>query len=111
MGIKKLFIVGVGRSGTTLLQSMLNAHPEICFTPETHFVKRYLVPHLSGNKCFSKANLIQSLAEDKYFSRLDVPLNDVIEKLDTIIKNQELILKHLKIEKKKNPTVILNDDN
>ena len=91
MGIKKLFIVGVGRSGTTLLQSMLNAHPEICFTPETHFVKRYLVPHLSGNKCFSKANLIQSLAEDKYFLRLDVPLNDVIEKLDTELTNKDLI--------------------
>ena len=32
-----VFIVGVGRSGTTLLQSILSAHPRIAVTPETHF--------------------------------------------------------------------------
>ncbi len=36
-----IFIVGVGRSGTTLAQSMLNAHPQVCFPPETHFLRRY----------------------------------------------------------------------
>ena len=35
-----IFIVGVGRSGTSLLQSMLHAHPAICFAPETSFVRR-----------------------------------------------------------------------
>jgi hypothetical protein len=32
------FIVGVTRSGTTLLRLMLDAHPEIAIPPETHFV-------------------------------------------------------------------------
>ena len=32
------FIVGVGRSGTTLLRLMLDAHPELAIPPETHFV-------------------------------------------------------------------------
>jgi hypothetical protein len=32
------FIVGVGRSGTTLLRLMLDAHPELTIPPETHFV-------------------------------------------------------------------------
>jgi len=32
------FIVGVGRSGTTLLRMMLDAHPELAIPPETHFV-------------------------------------------------------------------------
>ncbi len=32
------FIVGVGRSGTTLLRLMLDAHPEMAIPPETHFV-------------------------------------------------------------------------
>ena len=32
-----LFIVGAGRSGTTLLQSLLSAHSRIAVTPETHF--------------------------------------------------------------------------
>jgi hypothetical protein len=32
------FIVGVGRSGTTLLRMMLDAHPELTIPPETYFV-------------------------------------------------------------------------
>jgi hypothetical protein len=32
------FIVGVGRSGTTLLRLMLDAHPAMAIPPETHFV-------------------------------------------------------------------------
>lgn len=32
------FIVGVGRSGTTLLRLMLDAHPAIAIPPETHFI-------------------------------------------------------------------------
>jgi hypothetical protein len=31
------FIVGVSRSGTTLLRLMLDAHPELTIPPETHF--------------------------------------------------------------------------
>ncbi|MDQ3729496.1 MAG: sulfotransferase [Actinomycetota bacterium] len=38
------FIVGVGRSGTTLLRLMLDAHPEMAIPPETHFAVR-LVKH------------------------------------------------------------------
>lgn len=34
------FIIGVGRSGTTLLRLMLDAHPELAIPPETHFLHR-----------------------------------------------------------------------
>lgn len=33
------FIVGVGRSGTTLLRLMIDAHPEIAIPPETHWFR------------------------------------------------------------------------
>jgi hypothetical protein len=36
-----VFIVGCPRSGTTLLQRMVNAHPQIAITPETHWIARY----------------------------------------------------------------------
>jgi hypothetical protein len=32
------FVVGVGRSGTTLLRLMLDAHPQVAIPPETHFI-------------------------------------------------------------------------
>src|ERR671915_350720 len=32
------FIVGAGRSGTTLLRLMLDAHPDLTIPPETHFI-------------------------------------------------------------------------
>jgi hypothetical protein len=34
------FVVGVSRSGTTLLRLMLDAHPELTIPPETHFVPK-----------------------------------------------------------------------
>ena len=37
---KPFFIVGSGRSGTTLLRTILGAHSELAVTPETHYMKR-----------------------------------------------------------------------
>jgi len=39
--LKKVFIVGVGRSGTSLLQSMLASHSEVTFVPETSMLRRF----------------------------------------------------------------------
>lgn len=47
-----IFIVGVGRSGTSLLQSMLSSHPRISFIPELQFVQRYIC----GKENFSVEN-------------------------------------------------------
>jgi sulfotransferase family protein len=35
-----VFIVGCPRSGTTLLQRIVNAHPQIAVTPESHWIPR-----------------------------------------------------------------------
>jgi len=37
-GAPSPFVVGVPRSGTTLLRLMLDAHPELAIPPETHFI-------------------------------------------------------------------------
>lgn len=34
------FVVGSGRSGTTLLRAMLDSHPDLAIPPESHFVPR-----------------------------------------------------------------------
>ena len=36
------FVVGVGRSGTTLLRLMLDAHPQLAIPAETHFVPQLI---------------------------------------------------------------------
>src|ERR671937_2954580 len=36
------FIVGVPRSGTTLLRLMLDAHPDLAIPPETHFLPKLI---------------------------------------------------------------------
>ena len=36
-----IFIVGCPRSGTTLLQQMLDAHPDIAIAPETFFIRNF----------------------------------------------------------------------
>src|SRR5438874_10462978 len=33
-----VFVVGCPRSGTTLLKRMLDAHPQLAITPETHWI-------------------------------------------------------------------------
>jgi len=43
-----LFIVGCGRSGTTLVRMMLNAHPEIAVPTESHFIYELARRRLSG---------------------------------------------------------------
>ena len=65
--IKFLFIVGAGRSGTSLLQSMLASHPVICMLPESHFARNYLIKF----KCIDK-RIEAKLLSDKYIKRLDI---------------------------------------
>ena len=36
------FVVGVARSGTTLLRMMLDAHPALAIPPETHFIPKLI---------------------------------------------------------------------
>jgi Sulfotransferase family len=37
-----VFVVGCPRSGTTLLRRMLDAHPDLAMTPETHWIPKLL---------------------------------------------------------------------
>ena len=71
---KPIFIVGVGRSGTSMLQSMLNAHREITFPPETHFIRTYL----SKNSEFNSVK--EEMLNDPDLLRLDLPLKEIIER-------------------------------
>ena len=69
---KPIFIIGVGRSGTSLLQSMLNAHKDISFPPETHFIRYYLI------KKYNYDNVKNKLLEDENLKKLNLDLIELV---------------------------------
>ena len=54
------FIVGTGRSGTTLLRMMLDSHPALAIPAETHFIPRVVANHEAASD--PRASFIQTLA-------------------------------------------------
>jgi len=66
-----LFIVGCPRSGTTLLQRMVNAHPQIAITPESHWIPHlYEKPWALNREGLITHKLIRELAAHPKFARL-----------------------------------------
>ncbi len=64
--MRNLLIVGVGRSGTSLLQSMLAAHAGIVMMPETSFIRRYLVRNIWPT---NPVDGLENLSRDDYLKR------------------------------------------
>jgi hypothetical protein len=86
MNFKPIFIVGVGRSGTSLLQGMLNSHQEIAFPPETHFIRNYL----SKVHSIEFESLKEKILNDENLLKLGISLSDVFRisnSLDDFYKN------------------------
>lgn len=52
------FVVGVGRSGTTLLRLMLDAHPQLAIPAETHFVPELIERE---RECRSSSELVAAI--------------------------------------------------
>lgn len=84
-----LFIVGVGRSGTSLLQSMLNAHSNVCFLPETQFLRKYLFNNITRHKAnrAGHKNFKSVLENDRNFARLNIDAQKCIGETDFSVFN------------------------
>ncbi len=57
------FIVGVGRSGTTMLRLMLDAHPDLAIPPETHFVPELIEAIDEGADPAKAVEVMQSVRQ------------------------------------------------
>ncbi|MDJ0728437.1 MAG: sulfotransferase [Crocosphaera sp.] len=70
--VNPIFIVGMPRSGTTLMRSLLSAHPNIAIAPETHFCKHWFKPyqHLDLNQPKQFDIFWQTLCNSKMFESL-----------------------------------------
>jgi hypothetical protein len=78
-----LFVVGVGRSGTSLLQSMLASNSLVCFLPETSFIRRYLSSGLL-TKLYSSGGekaVSEQLVSDALLARTGVDLHELLADL------------------------------
>ncbi len=78
--VRPVFIVGVGRSGTSLLQSMLDAHPKITFLPETHFYRNYVSAKKKRAKLEQAGveNFKKLLATDEDFARVNISVDKLL---------------------------------
>lgn len=79
----KIFIVGVGRSGTSLLQAMLASHAHVGFLPETSFFRRYI-----GNAIAAKGSPESLRARLKSDCRLK-RIHGIESKIDEIELKKE----------------------
>ena len=76
-----IFIVGVGRSGTSLLQSMLAAHSKIAFPPEIAFLRRYVATKklAKTNRAGGPDAVLGLLESDTRLQRLALDLREVLK--------------------------------
>jgi Sulfotransferase family len=80
------FVVGVGRSGTTLLRLMLDAHPQMAVPPETHFFDSVLAA--SGRLRFGPEQALTAITEDEHRRWNDFGLSEdsLLDRFEAIPK-------------------------
>ena len=80
MSFAPVFVVGVGRSGTSLVQSMLAAHSQLAFPPETQFVRRYVGRgRLARHHARGGVAAVRAVLEaDERICRLELDLDHVL---------------------------------
>ena len=99
-----LIVTGVGRSGTSLLQSMLHAHSKIAFTKETHFIYNYLLPeYLKGGSNFNiDEQTKKKIHTDNCLSRLSFSVVQFLK--DSKEKDLRSLYRHIHLQSNGNQT-------
>ena len=75
------FIVGVGRSGTTMLRLMLDAHPDLAIPPETHFVPE-LIDAVDGGALPQQA--VEVMQSVRQWGDLHLEEAEILERLEAV---------------------------
>jgi hypothetical protein len=68
------FVVGVTRSGTTLLRLMLDSHPELAVPPETHFLPALIE---AGRDGAGPARLAEAIIEDRHWGDFSLDADEL----------------------------------
>jgi hypothetical protein len=76
------FIVGVNRSGTTLLRLMLDSHPQLTVPPETHFVPEWI--RLARRENTTRKRLLRAATSHQRWGDFGLDENEMLERLQEI---------------------------
>jgi LPS sulfotransferase NodH len=74
-----LFIVGCARSGTTLLERLLNAHPLMAIAPEMHWITNaFRRRRWNASRCLVTHETLGNLVEHEMFPRFNISRDDFL---------------------------------
>jgi predicted secreted protein len=76
------FIVGVNRSGTTLLRLMLDSHPELTIPPETHFVPEMI--RLARRRNTTRKRLARAATEHPRWGDFGLDADELLRRLQDV---------------------------
>jgi hypothetical protein len=76
------FVVGVGRSGTTLLRLMLDAHRELTIPPETHFVPELIAA--CGKRRASVQELLEIVTSGRQWGDFGLEAEELERRFETV---------------------------
>ena len=82
-----MFVVGCGRSGTTLLRLMLDAHPDLAIPPESHFLSRFghaIDRYRADDGGVDPERLAGDILRTKNFAAWGVPHAAVLERVRSV---------------------------
>ena len=101
-----MFVVGCPRSGTTLLQRMLDNHPQLTVANDTHFITRAVKRVLRKDpQPMLSAEMVQSVQSYRRFHRMGLNEQDVISAAENCLTYAEFVgrLYALRGQKKQKP--------
>ncbi|RMF06479.1 MAG: sulfotransferase [Candidatus Neomarinimicrobiota bacterium] len=92
---KILFLVGCPRSGTTLVQEILNRHPAIALAPELFYIRHFVetTPTLQDSE--SRLRLGKKIIAQDWFDRLEIEKEEFLHWMETRGTTHALIYREL----------------
>jgi hypothetical protein len=76
------FVIGMTRSGTTLMRLMLDSHPELTIPPETHFIPDVIKLFNEGRA--SPAQVVEVMTDNRRWADFGIPAGDLRRELDKL---------------------------
>lgn len=93
--LKPIFLVGCPRSGTTLLQQMLDAHPDVAIAPETHFIRNFWLKREQYGDLTNDANyqaLLDAIGSIPEFAEMELSFATFQDAAKTVDRNYAALL-------------------